>query len=500
MGHTPPFPDREDMAGMGRISRWAAASLAVATIAAGVPGWSGTTPAASADPSCRRPQRVAWVGEACATRGGWEVALPDGYKFFTHGPDWVKGHLGYVDVAPRKPACVKNPLREFHTRLIYAYPSDKPSKYSSRVDDIRDMIAEANGLVRKSAASQGRRMDLRVSCVAGEPSIAKLKLPTKLNASSFDVIIQALRTAGYSSTMAKYWVWLEGHPVGAPGGIGTLSVDDSSSPENRNNIGPSYNVTFGIEPHQGGAVVMLHEGSHNFGGVQGQSAPYGTGGPNGRGGGMHCNDGLDVMCYADGGALSRYSSNYCDEPVYDCRNNTYFDPTPKAGSYLATHWNLGSPANRYFSGCEYETGTLTLGTAGQTGEAVAEAGDQEDPLKGVSYATHSLSTACDERRFVVSAIVPPPAEVDRVYGQAVPFFPTDYGCYIATGTFCQGATVYGPSRTPLPDVDVCFYKGSRQLKCFTQSDWEQGTVPAGTTKARVFLKAGANALYALNIV
>ena len=86
-------------------------------------------------------------------------------------------------------------------------------------------------------------------------------------------------------------------------------------------------------------TVMLHEITHNLGGVQ-QSAPHKTSG-------WHCWDGEDVMCYADGTPGSGlYTSTACPlhdgaiPQTYDCGHDDYFNPDPVAGSYLATHWNV----------------------------------------------------------------------------------------------------------------------------------------------------------------
>jgi hypothetical protein len=90
----------------------------------------------------------------------------------------------------------------------------------------------------------------------------------------------------------------------------------------------------------GGGMVAAHELGHTLGAVQ-NHAPY----SNNHG---HCVDEWDVMCYDDGsgrkmtyrcGKAGAGPSNPYDR-LLDCGMNTYFNPKPKADSYLATHWNI----------------------------------------------------------------------------------------------------------------------------------------------------------------
>jgi hypothetical protein len=87
----------------------------------------------------------------------------------------------------------------------------------------------------------------------------------------------------------------------------------------------------------------MHENGHNQGAVQ-YGAPHSTGT------GWHCWDEIDVMCYSpDGGNLHQQGTEtLCsDREYFDCGYNDYFDSNPEPGEYLATHWNLGSPLNKF---------------------------------------------------------------------------------------------------------------------------------------------------------
>jgi hypothetical protein len=127
-------------------------------------------------------------------------------------------------------------------------------------------------------------------------------------------------------------------------GVAQVTGDDRAGADNVSNDGgftASMWTNPGTAPSATGwqPTVMLHEITHNLGGVE-QSAPHHTAG-------WHCWDGADVMCYDDGSAGSEnYTTTMCpsssgDIPdTYDCGHDDYFNPDPPANSYLATHWNL----------------------------------------------------------------------------------------------------------------------------------------------------------------
>jgi hypothetical protein len=132
---------------------------------------------------------------------------------------------------------------------------------------------------------------------------------------------------------------------------------------------------------------MLHELTHTLGAVN-PSAPHSTSYG-------HCTDGLDVMCYADGGtSAAPYSSSVCPAlagsqagmtQTYDCGHDDYFDPSPTAGSYLATHWNVFDSA--------FEAPCSTIGDACGSNGASVPVSVAPPSARGVAQVGATLSAA-----------------------------------------------------------------------------------------------------------
>src|SRR5439155_15119837 len=82
-----------------------------------------------------------------------------------------------------------------------------------------------------------------------------------------------------------------------------------------------------------GGSVEAHELLHTLGGVE-PTAPHAT-----QFG--HCTDESDRMCYDDGslGYVASASCAPANEALLDCNHDDYFNPSPPASSYLATHWD-----------------------------------------------------------------------------------------------------------------------------------------------------------------
>lgn len=390
-------------------------------------------PAGAASDEC---SFVPEIGLACRDPAGWRVSLRDGSSVLTHGIDPPEGHMGFTipPGTPTPPACVS--ATERHGEVVYVRPADRPDRHATVLPDIRAMIAHVNGFLRLEAS--GRTLDYVMLCdPSGEVAVANVVLSTVEAATTFSSVMSDLRSAGYDSPLVKYWIWYDRSTIG--GGIGTIRSDSELSPTNANLTGPSYGMTYARTLAQGGAWVMMHENAHNLGAVQNDS-------PNGSGG-FHCNDGVDVMCYADGGSRSDYDPAVCSEPQLDCNGDDYFNVAPAPDTYAATAWNLGLPLNGYLKGCGAATGQVALGLGGLA-------------VEGVSARTIDFA-GCDGARYALSPVA-------------------------ATGTLAS-----------LRDLDICWLSGDVPLRCDASPGFELGVVPTGTTRAQVVLRAGAGAEFSL---
>lgn len=400
------------------------------------------------------PRPVAGLGMACPAPEGWRVLLRDGTWLPTHGGDTapdgrLAAAVSAVDAVA--PSCVVDDGAEAHGLAIYARAVDGPDRAGTMADEIRTMIMLANGMLEQESAELGRSLDYRMACDAGQVRVVAVTLPTPMQQTTFSTVVGDLRARGFMSPLAKYWIWFDGRPPGAPGGTGSIEGDDAAAANNRSNFGPGYGVTWGFAGG-GGAFIMMHENAHNLGAVQ-NSALHASGG-------FHCNDGRDVMCYADGGPRSNYSPEVCATLHFDCGHDDYFHPAvPDAEHLLANAWNLGSPLNRFVSGCTYATGALALGAPGLEAAGV-----------------HDVPGGCGGRLYAAMGFLPSvPAGGAPVVTQA-------------------------PNSFSLPDVDVCWYAGATLIRCDTGRGAQRGTVPADATSARVVLVAGAAADYVLSII
>lgn len=281
---------------------------------------------------------------------GLEVLeFPDGSTFTTHGVDPVMDLLPVMVTAGSDDvACVD--VLASHFEVILARPAQFPAPSEQRLEAVRTAVYRASAYLAEEGRKHvsGSQLALPVLCDEAMAGVAvvPVMLPTSADADSASSIIGDLRRLGYRDRRAKYLIFYDDcislgddRPCFS-GGQATYVADDRPGSKNKNNHGPSYAIDYGggTDPDPNWQV-LLHEAGHTMGAVQ-HSAPNASGA-------AHCNDGQDIMCYADGGPTSQYDPYVCLIGAFDCNGDDYFNLAPAPGSYLDSHWNLGAPANRY---------------------------------------------------------------------------------------------------------------------------------------------------------
>jgi len=275
-----------------------------------------------------------------------------------------------------KTAC--SDTSDYHAKILYARAKDATSGFGEMSTKLRGWFKSADGILNEEAKKFNMSASLKVFCENGEISITEVILPNteKFYSSSSDtrgVLVAALTTLGYNKKNEKYIVYYDGSALGCKiNGVDQPCVsqqtekgpDDRLIEGNVYNLGPDYaflykvdDVTvqqyFGASYDMLAPVLILHEYAHTMGAVQ-SSAPHSTK-KESQSKQKHCNDsptlgkgGTDIMCKSDG--EGEVFGNACSGMypfVFDCNNDDYFNPKPEPGSYLATHWNLGSELNHF---------------------------------------------------------------------------------------------------------------------------------------------------------
>jgi len=320
---------------------------------------------AAAPAPCSQPKdfkHYFHVGRACRMPNGMlRMKLADGKYYETHGLDAPgvihnappyaasNGASSAVTVAATTPYVCATDARR--VMPIYAYPSDAPNRSSTYIASIRQQFQQANDMVSSTAAAFGVSLSLKVACDAdGQITVRVVQMGFTRAQTDIDPVVNDLIGKGYNVTGQRNWIWFDGDTCG--GGVAFGLNDDSPGVTNTVNNAIGYAISWGNCPY----TYILHEGTHSMGGVVNSA-------PNSSGAG-HCNDDSDVMCYNDGGPRSSlYKSNVCPgtglDDFYDCNHDDYFNPSPAAGTFLATHWNIAGCNNLLIvrSGCGGATNT-----------------------------------------------------------------------------------------------------------------------------------------------
>ena len=281
--------------------------------------------------------------------GGQVTELPSGLyevdprhapPLTTHGPD-TAGETSFnhgQTLGPgdpeRQPICAT----DYYQRVLYAYRQQDGSRLPSVVGQIRSSVRRMNAVLNEEALETGGiTADYKVLCDAtGEIRVDSFVIAS--NGTSFGAVVGAAQTAGFDDPNVDYTIFFDyDHPNYC--GVGSFTFDETAGAGNANNTGGDYGVSQ-VDCWNG--VTPMHENAHNQGAVQ-FNAPYSSEA-------AHCYDENDVMCYADGGSgipPSGLEQRCTDRLYFDCGHDSYFNADPDPGEYLATNWNMGSPANRF---------------------------------------------------------------------------------------------------------------------------------------------------------
>jgi hypothetical protein len=231
-------------------------------------------------------------------------------------------------------------------QVLYVRAAGTGSRFAQYEASFRTWAAGVDTIYDASAQETGGHRHLRYVTTADcQVDVREVEVPAGQLA-DFGSTMTALQKLGFNRTDRKYMIFAESNVYC---GIGTFAGDDQASAKNRSNAGPSYGRS---DTGCWAASVAAHELGHNLGAVS-NSAPNSS-----KAG--HCVDDYDVMCYVDTPTtvLKIVCTNKAEENRLDCNHDDYYSTDPKAGSYLATHWNV---ANNEFliAGATSGTGTPT---------------------------------------------------------------------------------------------------------------------------------------------
>jgi hypothetical protein len=282
-------------------------------------------------------------------------------------------------------------------KLVYAHPADRADRFAAWRDALQANVALVQRfLAAQSGGGKALRFDMGTRCGPQYVDVQVVHLSGRRSqyVDNFSAVVNEVESRlGPASAPRNVVVFadtLNGEAYDYGLGENVLgSYGERPGPDNVHNRGGFASVLFtrdGQTAPGAGArgwwpEGMLHEITHNLGGVQ-WSAPHSTqplGGSDPRYG--HCWQGADVMCYLEDSGAAHAMRNDCPRiggaipQVYDCGRDDYFNPAPAPGSYLTTHWNVYR--NDFLAPCTEIAPACGGGMAGLVPEPpVATAGPQ----------------------------------------------------------------------------------------------------------------------------
>jgi Metallo-peptidase family M12B Reprolysin-like len=237
---------------------------------------------------------------------------------------------GEVTPGPNGVVCDGDGQTGKRVQVLYVRATGTESRFATYEASFRTWAAGVDTIYDASAQETGGHRHLRYVTTADcQVDVREVEVPAG-QLDDFGTTITALGKLGFKRTDRKYMIFAESKVYC---GIGTFSGDDQASAKNDSNAGPSYGRS---DTGCWAASVAAHELGHNLGAVS-DSAPNSS-----KAG--HCVDDYDVMCYVDTKTtvVRIVCANKAEENRLDCNHDDYYSTDPKAGSYLATHWNVAN--------------------------------------------------------------------------------------------------------------------------------------------------------------
>ncbi|MEV4754889.1 SH3 domain-containing protein [Micromonospora sp. NPDC049559] len=225
--------------------------------------------------------------------------------------------------------CDGNGTTGRRVQLVYVRGDQTADRYDQMLPQFRTWANQIDAEFVTAGTQTGNARHVRYVHDANCVAVVSREVIPQASMGAPQSITDVLKTRGYNRSDRKYVVWYDAPGCGLAYGNGG---DDRAAATNPYNAGPHY-ATVGTSCWTWHATA--HELLHNLGAVQ-ASAPHGT--PYG-----HCWDDEDIMCYDDGGLPSGGLVKRCagaPENQIDCNHDDYFNVSPAANSYLATHWNV----------------------------------------------------------------------------------------------------------------------------------------------------------------
>jgi hypothetical protein len=237
-------------------------------------------------------------------------------------------------VGPNGVVCEGDGQSGKRVQVLYVRESTTASRFSTYLGSFQKWAAGVEAIYDSSAKETGGSRHLRYVTTADcQVDVREVEIPAgKL--SDFGTGNSEIAKLGYNRTDRKYMIFAESKVYC---GIGSFRPDDQPGAANANN-GGGRSTSYGrSDTGCWSASVAAHELGHNLGAVSNNA-------PNSSKAG-HCIDDYDVMCYQDGGPLEVKivcTNRKVAELILDCNHDDYYSTNPKAGSFLATHWNVAN--------------------------------------------------------------------------------------------------------------------------------------------------------------